>query len=364
MAISPAPLVHRRVDGWLLGGVGIVAWLLLTPLAGHAPVVASLGVVATWVLIGLGAAHFGVTYHLAYRDGAAALRRHPLALLWVPVALAVATGGVLVLFSTGAIGDAEWLLRALLVAVFTLTGWHYIKQAYGVAVLTLRMRGARPTRGEVTLLRYGFYPVWFVDLLDVWGAGHRASAYGYDVHMGLLPVGVRSVAQTIAVGLCVCVLGAVVRVSRRAGIRPPLGAWAPYVVGVLWFVSAPTTLAAPLVLAGLHALQYLTVVHRTELAHAEQLGERPVVFWWCVFGGATAGGLLLARWLPDLLERSSPSEALPALATVLLFVMLNLHHYAMDAAVWRSQGAHLRRLLPQTAADDSAHDERQAELTA
>jgi hypothetical protein len=339
-------LVHRYVDGWLLGGFGIVAWLLISPLPWRdAPILGSLTAWLASLFVIAASAHFGASYHLAYCDGRTALRRNPVVLVVLPVVLLAASVIVVVLTVGREVGVASWLTRALLIVVFSATGWHYIKQAYGVAMLSLRLRGIAVQRSDVRLLRYGFYPIWFVDLMDVWASGNRAFYRRYDVGVGLLPEWVEQAARLVAIGFVVAVLFALGRVSHRAGRLPPMGAWAPYVSGALWFVMPPTFGGAAAMIGLTHALQYLACVHPAEMGLARSRGERHLWHWWLsVFGGALAGGVLIGRYLPMLLNRSTSSLALPDVAATMLFVGLNLHHYAIDASMWRSQGQHVRRI--------------------
>jgi hypothetical protein len=347
MAGGDRVLVHRRLDGWLLGGLGIIAWLAVSPLPLlGGPLLSPLDSTSTWVLLAFASAHFGASYHLAYGGGWAALRRHPLALLVTPVVLSVACLAVIALMAARALGSADWLLRALVLAVFSTTGWHYIKQAYGVALLSLKMGGLAPHRREVMALRFGFYPIWFVDLMDVWAQGHRATYRRYDVSVELLPQGVEQAARILAAGCVVGVLSVLLALAGRCHRRLPMGAWVPYVVGGLWFVLPPSYLSAAAVVGATHSLQYLACVHRAEIEMARERGEQRLVHWWfCVFGGAMAGGLLVAVWLPDLVGRALPALPLPGVVGALAFVSLNLHHYAIDATVWRSGGEHVRRIV-------------------
>jgi hypothetical protein len=342
-----AALVHPRLDGWLLGGFGIVAWCAVSPLPGlDQPLLGRLDTAAIWVLLALASAHFGASYHLAYGDGRASLQRHPLALVGVPLALLGATVVVVGLMAADQLGGAEWMMRALLVLVFSTTGWHYIKQAYGVAMVSMKLRGLRLQRRQVLALRYGFYPIWVVDLMDVWARGNRARYRSYDVQVGLVPTWVEQGARWLAGGCVVGVLVVLLSASRKAGAWPPMGAWAPYVVGGLWFVFPPDYVSAAAVIGATHSVQYLACVHRAELAWAHHRGERNVLHWWlCVMGGATAGGLLVATWMPTLLSNALPDLPLPGVVGVLMFVGLNLHHYAIDAAMWRSSGQHVQRIV-------------------
>ena len=83
-------LVHPLVDGWLLGGIGVVSWLLVSPIGfGRtlAPVTGGLA----WLIAGVTAAHFGSSYHLAYGTGLTAVKRNPVPLAVVPALLALAS---------------------------------------------------------------------------------------------------------------------------------------------------------------------------------------------------------------------------------------------------------------------------------
>lgn len=359
VAATGRPLVHRWADGWLLGGVGMVAWLLVGPHgpgSGWAPITG----VLSGAFITLGAMHFGASYHLAYGDGRSSIRRHPYALVVAPTLLLVVAALVIGLHEAGADGPARGLLRGLLVTVFTLTGWHYIKQAYGVGMLAARNGGLRPTRREALVLRYALYPVWAYQVLQIWGVG-RGGTYGrYNVGFALVPRAFAAPMRDLALASLAVALAEVVVLAVRARRVPPLGLWGTYLAGGLWFIWPPSYVSAAIVLGGLHGLQYLVCAHRAEVDLGAERGERHQIHrWLCVFGGAAAGGVLLTNWLPEAVGGHLGSAALPGVLGALLFVYFNLHHYAVDATIWRSGGDHVTRItrgpaLPGAAAAPSA----------
>jgi hypothetical protein len=75
-----------------------------------------------------------------------------------------------------------------------------------------------------------------------------------------------------------------------------------------------------------------------------------VARWIEVFGGAACAGLLLTLWVPQWLDRRLGIDGVPLLATAGLFVFLNLHHYLIDAVIWRSRGDLVRSLVTPPAA--------------
>lgn len=344
MARTGRALVHPAVDGWLLGGVAIAAWFAFTPLEGGAAPVAATGLVGTLFLV-LGAAHFGGTYHLAYGLPAEVRRRYRWALIGAPAAIALAVVAIIVANAAGAHEQASTLVRWLFIAVFSLTGWHYIKQAFGVAVLSARQHGIRPTRTESLTLRYAFYPVWAVTLGRVWIEDSGSRYRGIDVTVDVLPSGTGTFLRAVAIlGLAVA-FGVMIRAGARARAVPPMGMWAPYAAGGLWLLYSPGVIGASVVLAGLHGLQYLACVHRAELDWAHEQGETAIpTQWLSIMGGALAAGLLLASWLPSILDSSLVTPATPGLYGSLVFIALNLHHYAIDAAIWRHDGPHIARI--------------------
>lgn len=346
---TPRALVHRSLDGWLLGGLGIVAWLAVR----FGPA-ATLPVVVAAALTVAGATHFGASYHLAYGDGMSAIRRRPFFLGFLPVLLLAACASVVVTARTGRVDLSADVLRVLLVTVFTLTGWHYIKQAFGVGMLVGRAAGLRPSRIEAKVLRYSPYPVWWFDVLEIYGRGRAASYGAYDVSVGLVPTWFTPWGRAIAVGSLLLAFATIARVSLRARVLPPLGLWGAYLTAGLWLIWAPVAVSSALVLSGLHAIQYLTCVHRAEVDLAVERSEPNVAYrWLCVMGGAAAGGLLLTRYLAYFGDREVVVAGLPGMAGALLFVYFNLHHYAVDAAIWRSGGEHVTRISRGPAIDSA-----------
>lgn len=360
MTAPSRALVHPRLDGWLLGGLGLVAWLVVTPFGGSLGPVTG---VVSGAFVTIAAMHFGASYHLAYGDGWRSIRRHPVGLAIIPAVLAVVVVFVVVAQTTEHGGLARTTVRVLLTVVFTLTGWHYVKQAFGVGMLAGRGAGLRPSRREALVLRYGLYPIWLYDVLEIYGRGRAASYAQYDVTVALVPEGLAPWFRVVGVASLLVTLALMVRLGARAGRFPPLGLWGVYVAGGLWFLAPPTYVSAAVVLAGLHAVQYLTCSHRAEVNLAIERSEPNLLHrWLSVFGGAAAGGLLLTYWLPDA-TRTLATPGVPAMVPALIFVVFNLHHYAVDAVIWRSGGEHVVRISrgPQTAgAPPAALDVRAA----
>lgn len=80
------------------------------------------------------------------------------------------------------------------------------------------------------------------------------------------------------------------------------------------------------------------------MALAADSTEAPSATWWLnIFVGATCGGLLLSRWAPQFLD-SWLASGRGTLFAAAFFVFLNLHHYLIDASIWRSKGDLIKAL--------------------
>jgi hypothetical protein len=284
------------------------------------------------------AAHFGISYHLAYRGGAAAIRERTGALAYGPLALIGVLAATVGISLAAGPDTARLATRTLITSVYVMTTWHYVKQVYGVGRVGAAFAGVSLGQWQVRVLRYGLYPMWFLGAAKVLLRGQAYYLAGYRVGFGVIPVPLYDVLRVLvlisAIPLLVCF--ASIAVQRR-GVAPSL-MLAPYVAAFLWLGLPTNPALSLLLLAPFHALQYLAIGHRAELAIADDEAQVGVMWWLNIFAGAACGGLLLSRWAPQLLDAHFAAHSGPRLFAAAFFVFLNLHHYLIDATIWRSKG--------------------------
>jgi hypothetical protein len=343
LAPQSRELVNRRIDSWLVGWLATALWALT--LMGHQTgTTLSATAVTTlfWVSATMNAAHFGLSYHLAYGDGGKRAVARRLALLWFPLALA---GGLvafaLLVRATGDQAVEQRIAGALVTSVFLLTGWHYVKQTYGVGRVGLALTGISISKREAHTLRFGLYPLWVLNAAQLLMATQLLD--GYVIGFNLLPASSVDVLRLAAVSAAIPIVVVFARLARRGHVPGIL--LACYVASVLWFVFPVNAFATAIALPGLHALQYLAIGHRAEVGLARTAGHSVTARWWLnIFVGVTAAGLLASRWLPGLIDRQLDPTA-PLLASACFFVFLNLHHYLLDATIWKSGGNLVRAVV-------------------
>ena len=226
-----------------------------------------------------------------------------------------------------------------IVSVFSLMTWHYIKQVYGVARIGASYRKIALTGREVRVLRYGLYPLWLIGAGRVLARGSGARCAGFDVGVDLIPNGVSATARVVAI-LCAAAIAVVIaRASARCKVLPPPLVVAPYLAAFLWLAAPTNYFGATIALGAVHAMQYMACCHRAEVALGlAPLTRRSALRWAEIFGGAACGGLIISLWLPQRLDTTVTVAGAPLLFTAVCFVFLNLHHYLIDAVIWRSTG--------------------------
>jgi hypothetical protein len=331
--------VARGVDGLLVGWLAVAVWLAVYAVqhVDNSAGFPGLNLVY-WTGVVITSAHFGLSYHLAYSGGAPAVRARPFVLVWAPAAL-IGVLAVLTLVSLGAgVQVTSRTTGALITSVYLLTTWHYVKQVYGVARIGAAYGSVKLSKSDANVLRYGLYPLWFLGASQVLvSSSYRLS--GFAVGFDVLPGWTRTLLRVIALLSALPIAAVFVRASRQTRRFPPSAFLAPYVAAFLWLGLPTNPGLSILLLAPFHALQYLAVGHRAEIAVArDRAGQHGVMWWLNIFVGAACGGLLLSRWAPNLLDTHIHSDSGPLLFAAAFFVFLNMHHYLIDASIWRSSG--------------------------
>jgi hypothetical protein len=335
-------LVSRRVDSWLVGWLAVAVWVgALTVRWAHVSVGVDLTAQVYWIGAAVTAAHFGLSYHLAYGLGGESVRARRTALVVVPIVLAAVLVSVGVASLSAGVLTTRHVVTWSITSVYVLTTWHYVKQVYGIGRVAAAFSGVKLGKREVDVLRYGLYPLAWYGGVTVLVRGVNFSLAGYRVGIGVLPREVGSVLRVLAFCGAAAIAVVFVRIRRRGPL--PSMMLAAYLASLLWLAVPVSALLTVLLLAPMHAIQYLAIGHRAEVAVARSRGEEVSTSWWLnIFVAATCAGLLLSRWIPNLLDRWIGTPNQPLLFAALFFVGLNLHHYLIDATIWRSSGELVR----------------------
>jgi hypothetical protein len=307
--------------------------------------------------------HFANSYQLLYTGiggrifGAGSTRKVRLRYVWAGFVAPVLIGGFM--FAAYAVGDVRMLSYAANAMAFT-TGWHYIKQGYGVIAVLSAIRRIYYSEIEKRLLLANGYVVWIYSWMVLNQTLHEDTLYGvrfftFEVPSALLTIGaVAAVSTTAAV---------VVAFAVRVLVRKQSVSWNG-VVGYasalyLWLLAFHYDLIFAIFIPAFHSLQYLLFTWRYQLNKVSSEVEttagptparsRPVVqrFAKFVVGGMVLGWIGFVA-LPILFDISlMPDQKMwgPSVFVFIFVMWINIHHYFIDNVIWRRDNEDVRKYL-------------------
>lgn len=370
-----ASLGERLLEFMLVGGFTLVLFPLSWALR------AAFGLEAVELAVGfsmfhlayvINDPHFSVTYLLFYRDvKARALSpafslaqrvRYCLAGFVLPGALASASVAALMLQSSA-------LLGALIQLMFVLVGWHYIKQGFGVLAVLCARRGVLVMQRERRALLWHGYAAWaFAWANPAMPAGlfeEKGVVYWSVAHPRWLELGAGAALASSGVWL-LWVLLAKWRQERQL---LPLAALSGFLISTwAWSIFSALDPVVRYAIPALHSIQYLYFVWLLERGNARAhegpptFGRPPAVRLAALALSALGLGWLLLRGAPTLLDevlastggKLAGSELGPTPLFAAFFVFVNIHHYLMDAVIWRRENPEMRYLSQAEELDRSA----------
>jgi len=304
--------------------------------------------------------HFAVTYFLFYRDARARAfgrvfapaqrARYLLAGLVAPLVLTVWAVASLQTRSAPALG-------LLIQLMFLLVGWHYVKQGFGVTVVLAGQRGVTfDRRGRRALLAHCFAG-WAYAWCNPADPGTEVEEKGVVYRSIAHSAGLERLALAALLATLAYLAWVLAQKWRREGRLPlvtPLTAllcsiWA-------WSIYSSVDPLVRYVIPALHSVQYLYMVRlmkgreareregppHFEMAATARLGllaASALGLGWVLFHAAPAAldGALVSR--RDALTDMGPTPYFAA-----LYALVNIHHYLMDAVIWRRENPETKYL--------------------
>jgi hypothetical protein len=297
--------------------------------------------------------HFAVTYLLFYKDikarafGRGQLlsyrARYVVAGLVVPVLLCGWAASALATRSAVRLG-------VLIQVMFFLVGWHYVKQGFGTLVVLAARRAVRFSTIERRALLAHCYAAWAYawaspadrgTVVEEKGVVYTTLAHGATLeratHVAFLLTGL----------LVVGVLLRKWRRERRLPLTTGLVAWLSTIWS--WTIYSSVDPLVRYVTPALHSMQYLYFVGLLKGNEASEREGAPwfqpkrstrlatltvgaVTLGWFFFHGAPAA---LDFALVPQSARATDLGPTPYFAA--LYAIVNIHHYAMDAVLWRHE---------------------------
>jgi hypothetical protein len=305
--------------------------------------------------------HFAVTYLLFYRDargrafgsafGLAQRVRYVVAGVLVPVALAA--------WAVTAIATRSApLLGGLVQLMFLLVGWHYVKQGFGVMLVLSARRGVRFGPVERGVVLAHCLAGWAYAWASPYDPGREREEKGVVYTSLAHPRWLEGATLAVCLATAVALVAMLARKRAKEGRLPIVTPLVALLCSIWpWSIYSAIDPLVRYVVPALHSVQYLYFVW---LLRAPEAREREGPPWFeasaktrLVLLAVSALGLgwVLFHAAPEVLDgalvprraRFTALGATPYFAAIYAFV--NIHHYAMDAVLWRRDNPETRYLL-------------------
>jgi hypothetical protein len=293
--------------------------------------------------------HFAVTYVLFYEDArgralGSVFRAPQRARYWLAgfvVPLLLAGWAVYGLLSASATA-----LGLLIQLMFLLVGWHYAKQGFGILTVLAARRGVRFEKRERLALLAHCYAGWLYAWASPHDPGRALEEKGVVYRSIAHPAGLERAAQLLLVASLVPLTWTLWQKRKREGALPLGTPLTGFLCSIwAWSIYASIDPLVRYVVPALHSVQYLYMVY---LLKGNQARERELAPWFEPAASvrlvllaltALALGFVLFHGAPSLLDDTLAGDerALlgPTPCFAALYAFVNIHHYVMDAVIWR-----------------------------
>lgn len=316
-------IIHPAIDLLCCGGLSIVVFGGILIWGNSFPNSVEVGPDSRLVFVLsllLNWPHFMASYRLMYatRNN---LSESRVSAIWVPALLLS-----LITLEFGFPNHGGLAANAIFIAAAALLGWHYTGQTWGMVAVFSNLAGARFEDRERKLIRGGldcllcFHVFWSV--LD-FGISKK---YHWHVYFDVAYLVVAVIAATSflagAVGFYLQ--------WRRSETRPSLRALTAWFAVYVWYVTLFFYPFTFLFLQMAHALQYLWFPLRVEINRRRDHGRSRVIFSIIYYATLVLVGFLVFE-LPYKVVAANGGYLLLALVSA----SISIHHYFIDAAIWR-----------------------------
>lgn len=364
-------IVSPVFDFFAVGGVSfLIIPFVMLPFWQETDNLEILTLVSYYLLFIFNLPHFMHSYQLLYRNygekvlsakySAASRIRHWIAGVAAPLAIISYLVYAFVQPTNDLMGYAVNIMLFF-------TGWHYVKQGYGI-MITLSVRKKAFLDGiEKRILLINAYIAWIYAWIQL---NRVVEKEGLFVHIPFGTVGFPDEVIDIANIAFLCWTFGVFAffIKRFDGNRVvSINGMTAYFTSVyIWVAFAYSHPHIIIFVPAMHSLQYILIVWKMEYERNKEKiqmsgAEMPVA------GGLSGvnmkrvaiamlpfivvgfgSGLLLITFLPGMLNGVIPYNVSvfgPAAFAFMFLIFMNIHHYFIDFAIWRKENPDMRYLF-------------------
>jgi hypothetical protein len=369
MDTQKPPLLHAKLDPWVLGGGSILFFFLFFLISKSRPSFVFPAAVALVVQNCFVLPHFTASYHLAYSRGLAFVKRHWVILIVLPVVMVISMFWIKLQFAEilGHPRQVDWfnqlmdkiglglrlspdekvgelLISAGYLFMFSTVGWHYSKQVYGTVIISSLHEKYKFSDRQRWLLKQSLLGAWWLALVRVNLGVAAEPQMGFPVrYLGLPPFMLTFSYIIFGILMVFTVWEVWIKNYLETRQQAPWRVFLPWLAFFIWWLPERIPDEWRITFVPLfHAVQYLSFYGSFELSKVSRF---KLAYYFLVLA---AIAYILFDYSPDYLDQHF--GVIVSGATLLYFgaistVYLNTHHYLVDGILWKLSDPELRTAL-------------------
>ncbi|MBY0451777.1 MAG: hypothetical protein K2P92_01995 [Bdellovibrionaceae bacterium] len=351
------PLVRQDNTLWVnlfLGGFSLITCFICWTFIDRGQSVLAISQVAVTLAFIVNHPHFASSYMLLYKDFGGNIRTN-LKYFWaaavVPTVLLGYLGYCLVYERADLLGHS-------VNAMFFLVGWHYVKQIFGVVIVTSALKKTYYSVSDRYILLLNLFSIWAISFFNSQTYLGSFDFYGIQYKsFGLSPLFLNMSYSVFAASLIYIVAIHIKRYVNDGSV-PTTSAIVAMASLYVWYLPVFAHPHFAYLIPFFHSLQYLVFVwffKKNQVTaqletHNEIKNKRKA--WVMSFVGYIVVALILGaiffEFLPKSLDtgikfQNAAMGASPFLVAFLLFI--NIHHYFIDNVIWKSANPEVKKHL-------------------
>ncbi|WP_339352590.1 hypothetical protein [Acinetobacter beijerinckii] len=234
----------------------------------------------------------------------------------------------------------------LLLCMFFLVGWHYIKQAYGCFIVYSAGNKVYYNKLEQEIIKFSLYPLWIFSFLRIFTSDSAKDFWGLEYKTPALLLPFSNMIGWMSIFGVFAFLGLLLYNVFFMKKKPNLIALTSIVVIYIWLSPLLWDNFYFYMIPFFHSLQYFLFsgAYTKNKIEKENSGFRGWLFWW---GGAFILGALFFEFIPNLLDSVFlvDHNITPHLFLISFILFINIHHYFIDSVIWKGSNPDVREYL-------------------
>ena len=336
-------ILSRRFDPILGGGLSLVISVLVIGLGLITQAGASQFLLAIELYLFtdlfINGPHFIASYRVLY-SRIENLVKHPIVTIFFPTLSAIFLSYIVYCSYQMDAFDPLGVMAVLNLVAPIVLAWHYTGQSWGTTACFAHLSGFRISRKQRLLIRIGFFSLFVYHIAWAYNStGFVQQVLSEDEAGDYLMQSIMSLCRLlVAVGFIAGLYG-FWQMSHQAGRQVPVRTWLPWAATFSWYVMLDFNPAAFFLLQFFHAFQYLMFPMRVELNEYTPKTRRShhMIAYYVIL---VALGYIAFEWSSF---DAIPKELIPAGTAVMMII--NLHHYFIDAVIWKIREPEVRQAL-------------------